>query len=101
MGKQRVILEHVTAAAGAGRHRDVSGAVKENFVVEKNATGVRAKKTGDGFEGESFSGTAGTEQNRDTRRGVKFHVHGTALDEKGETLYVAGHNTLALYEMKA
>ena len=32
---------------------------------------------------------------------VKFHVHGTALDDKSETLFVAGHNTLALYEMKA
>ena len=34
-------------------------------------------------------------------QGVKFHIHGTALDEKGATLSVAGHNTLALYEMKA
>ena len=33
--------------------------------------------------------------------GLKFHVYGTALDEKGETLYVAGHNTLALYELPA
>ena len=28
--------------------------------------------------------------------GVKFHVHGIALDEKGTTLSVAGHNSLAL-----
>lgn len=32
---------------------------------------------------------------------VKFHVHGTAMDEKGETLYLAGHNALASYEIPA
>ena len=33
-------------------------------------------------------------------QGVKFHVHGVALDEKGTTLTIAGHNSLALYTMK-
>jgi WD40 repeat protein len=32
---------------------------------------------------------------------VRFHVHGLALSESGDTIYVVGHNGLAMYELKA
>ncbi len=31
---------------------------------------------------------------------VRFHVHAVAASETGDTLYLAGHNALAVYEMK-
>src|SRR5665213_2348559 len=74
--EQRVVLKHVAAIAGSRRQADARRTVKENFVIEQDASVVGTHEARDQIQCERFSRSAGSEQNRDAGGGLKFELEG-------------------------
>jgi hypothetical protein len=62
VGKQRVILEYVTAVALLRNQVHAGRAIEQNIVVEKNSAFVGLDETGNRIEHQGFARAAGAEQ---------------------------------------
>jgi hypothetical protein len=91
-----MILEHVAAAAGAGREIDMGCAVKIEFVVDQNAAFIRPGEATKAIEGERFAGTACAPEDGGGGVALEMNVelkgwsisHGReAFEEAGVNLY--------------